>query len=190
MSQRPILSIDLCSRVFREYYYMKEELIDFCRQNGLQTTGGKIEITNRIAHFLDTGEKVSTKTPPKGIARTDEITETSLIEPNFVCSEKHRVFFEQSIGKGFTFFVSFQKWLKANSGKTYQESIAAYYELLDDKKKGTSVIDRQFEYNTYIRDFFADNPGKSLAEAIRCWKYKKGEPGHNRYEKEDLTILP
>lgn len=50
-------------------------------------------------------------------------------------------------------------------------------------------IDKQFEYNAYIRDFFADNKGKSLAEAIKCWKYKKQLQGHNRYERADLTAI-
>lgn len=57
------------------------------------------------------------------------------------------------------------------------------------KEKGKTAIDKQFEYNTYIRDFFEDNQGKSLKEAILCWKYKKGLPGHNRYEKSDLIAL-
>ena len=38
--------------------YRIEELVDFCRNNGLSTAGGKLEITERIAHFLDTGEIV------------------------------------------------------------------------------------------------------------------------------------
>lgn len=50
-------------------------------------------------------------------------------------------------------------------------------------------IGGQFEYNTYIRDFFADNPGKSLHDAIVCWNYKKGLPGHHRYEQSDLCAL-
>ena len=45
------------------------------------------------------------------------------------------------------------------------------------------------EYNTYIRDFFEDNQGRSLDEAITCWKYKKSLQGHNRYEKSDLVAL-
>ena len=57
------------------------------------------------------------------------------------------------------------------------------------KKKGKTDIDRQFEYNTYIRAFFEDNQGKSLEEAIMCWKYKKSLQGHNRYEKSDLIAL-
>lgn len=43
--------------------------------------------------------------------------------------------------------------------------------------------------NTYIRDFFADNKGKSLDDAIKYWKYKKQLQGHNRYEKSDLIAL-
>ena len=52
-----------------------------------------------------------------------------------------------------------------------------------------TTIDRQFEYNTYIRYFCDDNKGRPLSEAIACWKYKRSLPGHNRYEKEDLKIL-
>ena len=48
---------------------------------------------------------------------------------------------------------------------------------------------KQFEYNTYIRDFFQDNQGRSLDEAITCWKYKKSMQGHNRYEKSELVVL-
>ena len=42
---------------------------------------------------------------------------------------------------------------------------------------------------TYIRDFFEDNAGKTLNDAIKCWKYKKSLKGHNRYEQSDLVVL-
>ena len=119
----------------------------------------------------------------------NHIDEDSVIEDNFVCSEKHRAFFKEKMGDGFSFNVGFQKWLKNNSGKTYKDAILAYYQIFEDKKKGRSEIDKQFEYNTYIRDFFADNQGRTLEEAIKCWKYKRLLPGHNRYEKSDLVAL-
>ena len=40
--------------------------------------------------------------------------------------EKHRAFFREAIGTGFSFNVAFQKWLKSNTGKTYREAIDAY----------------------------------------------------------------
>ena len=185
------IAIDKCldGATFRSYYYLKEELVAFCRQEGLQLTGGKIDLTNRIAHYIDIGEKLSVQTKSKVVSDIGVITEDTLIEDNFVCSEKHRAFFKQVIGNRFSFNVAFQRWLKVNTGKTYKEAIEAYYIILADKKKGKSVIDKQFEYNTYIRDFFADNKGKSLDEAIKCWKYKKGVQGHNKYEKSDLAAL-
>lgn len=189
MSKRPNLGIELDSKIFREYYYLKEELIDFCRKNDLQTTGGKLELTERIADFLDTGKKTYKTHTTRKTTIVDEITLDTKIEENFICSEKHRLFYKQQIGNRFSFNVTFQKWLKNNAGKTYQDSIDAYYRILEDKKKNKTTIDKQFEYNTYIRDFFNDNKDKNLEQAIKCWKYKKSLKGHNKYEKEDLTVL-
>ena len=189
MSERPELSLNISVDTFKNYYYLKEELVDFCRQNGLQTSGSKQVLTERIACFLETGKRTKTNPKPKSTVNIGDITEDTLIEPNIVCSEKHRAFFKEQIGKTFSFNVAFQKWLKSNSGKTYADAIQAYYAILEEKKKGKTVIDKQFEYNTYIRDFFADNQGMSLENAIKCWKYKKSLKGHNRYEKTDLIAL-
>lgn len=189
MSERPILEIGLDSNEFKSYYYLKEELIEFCRKNNLQTTGGKIELTDRIAKFLDTGERISKIHDSRRSQIIDEITLDTIIEDNFVCSEKHRAFYKSQIGNTFSFNVLFQKWLKNNSGKTYKESIEAYYQILEDKKNNKTKIDKQFEYNTYIRNFFEENKGKTLEQAIKCWKYKKGLKGSNKYENSDLIAL-
>ena len=186
---RPELNKNMDGITFRSFYYLKEELIEFCRKEKLQTTGGKLELSERIQYYLDTGERAFTKPQSKITTNIEIITEDSLIENNFVCSEKHRCFFKQAIGKQFTFNVLFQKWLKENTGRTYREAVEAYYQILNDKKKGSTTIDKQFEYNTYIRDFFANNKGKTLNDAIKCWKYKKSLQGHNKYEKTDLIAL-
>lgn len=186
---RPELNNQLDGKTFKEYYYLKEELIDFCRRNNLQTTGGKIELTDRISKFLDTGERISKVYDSRRTKIIDEITLESIIEDNFVCSEKHRAFYKKEIGKSFSFNVLFQKWLKSNAGKTYKDSIEAYYKILEDKKNNKTTINKQFEYNAYIRDFFNDNKDKTLDDAIKCWKYKKSIKGHNKYEKEDLKVL-
>lgn len=189
MNERPVLDTNLDSKTFREYYYLKEELVDFCRKHNLQSTGGKLELTDRIAEFLDTGKRNTATHTKRNSPSVGEITLDTVIESNFVCSEKHRAFYKEHIGKSFSFNVLFQKWLKSNAGKTYRDSIDAYYQILEDKKKRKTTIDKQFEYNSYIRDFFADNKDKTLEQAIKCWKYKKSLKGHNKYEREDLKIL-
>lgn len=186
MSQRPDLNKETDTAAFRSYYYLKQELAGFCRENGLPTSGSKAELTDRIAYFLDTGNVLRSSAERKTAVNIGTLTEDTVIEPNIVCSEKHRAFFREKIGKGFSFHVPFQKWLKANAGKTYGDAIRAYYQIQEEKKQTKTEIDGQFEYNTYIRDFFADNPGKSLHDAIVCWNYKKSLPGHHRYEKSDI----
>lgn len=193
MSERTILSKELEYDIFLQYYYLKEELVAFCKENGLSTTGGKQDITKRIEHFLKTGEKLVkpvVKRKNVGI-NFNELSLDSIIEENFVCSEKHRAFFKAIIGDTFSFNVTFQKYLKNNAGKTYFDAVNEWYKIQEDKKenKGKSEIDNQFEYNTYIRDFFNDNKDKTLKEAIKCWKFKKGLAGHNKYERQDLSVL-
>ena len=186
---RPDLEKNMDADLFLSFYYLKEELIDFCRLNRLSTQGGKIEITDRIAHFLRTGERKQ-YTVKRAVQRKRTLSELSLnsiIEKNIKCSEVHRTFFKNQIGPTFRFNVRFQNWLKENSGKKYSDAIEAYQNILNDKTP--TKIDRQFEYNTYIRDFFDDNKNLNLQQAISCWKFKKSQPGHNKYEQRDLESL-
>ena len=173
---------------FKEYYFLKEELKDFCRREGLKVSGSKQDLENRIVHYLSTGEKLEEPSIKQYPNDSDvSITLDSKLGENFKCSEDKRQFFESEIGKGFKFKVKFQKWLIANPDKTYREAIDAYYEIQNSNEK--TSIGKQFQYNQYIRDFFEDNEGRSLEDAIKCWNYKKGLKGHNRYEKSDLRVL-
>lgn len=189
MEQRPELHKGLDAQVFKEFYYLKTELIAFCRDVGLPTSGGKMDITNGIAYYLETGKVLSSTTSKKLVSNVDELYLDTRIEKDILCSQKHRAFFKTHIGKRFTFHVAFQTWLKQHAGKTYQEAIKAYYQLEEIKKKTKTTIDEQFAYNTYIRDFFEENKGYSLSQAIKCWKYKKQRQGHHRYEINDLIAL-
>lgn len=106
------------------------------------------------------------------------------IPQGIVCSQELRAFFQQHLGKGFHFKVEFQKWLKENAGKTFGDAVEAYKTL-----EHPTDIWPQFEYNQYVRDFFADNKGASLDDAIKCWKWKKQQPGSHRYERSDLEAV-
>ncbi len=182
------LTKDLSPEEFRDYYFLKEELKDFCRREGLNVSGSKQELEERIIYYLSTGEQlVKPKIPHSTNENVSEITLDSRLGENFRCSEDKRKFFENEIGQGFKFKVKFQKWLKSNPDKTYRDAIDAYYEIQNSKEK--TKIDKQFQYNQYIRDFFGSNDDKSLDDAIKCWKYKKSLKGHNRYEESDLEIL-
>ncbi|MCQ2071393.1 MAG: SAP domain-containing protein [archaeon] len=180
---RPSLDVSIDPETFLSTYWLKAELVGFCRDNGLPVSGSKTEITERIHRFLLTGEVVAPSV--RNTVRHDgPIALDAEIGEGFVCTEERRAFFEQHIGKGFRFNVPFQKWLRSHPRSTYAESIAAYREV-----HGDGTIGPQFEYNTYIRDFFADNSGRSLEEAIVCWRYRRSLQGPHRYQREDLVAL-
>ena len=184
----PELTRELRPEEFCEHYFLKEELKDFCRSEGLKVSGSKEDLENRIIHYLKTGEvlnePVLKQVSPK---LQSDIALDSRLGENFKCSEDKREFFENEIGKSFKFKVKFQKWLKSNPDKTYREAIEAYHEIQNSNEK--TKIGKQFQYNQYVRDFFEDNKDKSLDDAIKCWKYKKSLKGHNKYEKSDLEAL-
>ena len=185
---RPKLSNELTAEEFKDYYFLKEELKDFCRNEGLKISGNKNDLEERIIHYLSTGKSLEESYSKQNYAfSSSEITLDSKLGENFRCSEDKRQFFEKEIGKGFKFKVKFQKWLKQNPQKTYRDAINAYEDIQNSKEK--TKIDKQFQYNQYIRDFFDNNNDKSLDDAIICWKYKKSMKGHNRYEKSDLKAL-
>lgn len=184
----PKLTRNLKPEEFKEYYFLKEELKDFCRSEGLKVGGSKEDLEKRIVHYLGTGEELKERKVRQSSNETvTEISLDSKLGENFKCSEDKRAFFEKEIGSGFKFKVKFQKWLKANPERTYRDAVAAYHEIQNSGEK--TEIGKQFQYNRYIRDFFKNNDDKSLDDAIKCWKYKKSLKGHNKYENSDLKVL-
>ena len=44
-------------------------------------------------------------------------------------------------------------------------------------------------FQKWLKENAGKTYGAALSDAIRCWKYKKGLKGHNRYERSDLEAL-
>ncbi len=185
---RPNLTKDSSILDFKAFYWLKEELQLFCRENGMSASGSKIEISDRIESFLLTGEikkplrntRVNTKLKTQIILSLDTV-----IMENHRCSQDVRAFFKTVISPKFHFSTYIQNYLKNNVGKTYRDVVDAWYKE-EERKKDPSYekkIAPQFEYNQFIRDFFADpeNKGKSREEAMEAWNNIKKLPGNNKY---------
>ncbi len=193
---RPPLNDQLSVEDFREYYWLKEELSVFCKTKGIDSSGGKIEIAERIINFLESGSivKAADKPKKKTVSKFDwnkePLSLETVITDNYKNTEHVRSFFIKHIGGHFHFSVAFMKWIKVNDGKTLAEAMEEWqrlYKLKKDKNHQT-VIEPQFEYNRYMRAFLADNPDQSSAAAMRYWKLKSAQRGTNEYEKSDLDL--
>ncbi|MEO0830543.1 MAG: DUF6434 domain-containing protein, partial [Pseudomonadota bacterium] len=122
MTDRPDIAQCLDAASFRQWYYLKEELVSFARAKGLKTTGGKFEIADRIAYFLDHGTPpVEAKTRKKITSKFDwhsaPLTPDTVITDSYKNTQNMRRFMQRAI-PGFKFSIPFMDWMKANVGLT------------------------------------------------------------------------
>ncbi|CAI8783980.1 MULTISPECIES: DUF6434 domain-containing protein [Priestia] len=186
---RPEFSKNLSITDFTDFYWLKTELQQFCRENNMSPSGFKMELSKRIEVFLTTGETQQSKTPSKrrSSSKTQApLTLDTVIGKNHRCSQEVRAFFKEAIHPTFHFSTYIQNYFKENVGKTYRDAVKAWYEEEEERKKQPSYqkeIAPQFEYNRFIRDFFNDpkNKGKGRDDAIAAWKQLKLQPGSNQY---------
>jgi thiamine kinase-like enzyme len=171
-------------------YYLKAELVAFCKQFGLPTTGSKPNLLEYLAAFIE-NKPIEVAKKRKVANRNFKPELDKIIDENYSNNEIHRAFFKEIIGKKFKFNVQFCNWMMENKGqKTYQDAFEIYNKILQDKKLGKeTIIGKQFEYNQYTIDFFKYNPKLSREDCIKCWNYKKQQIGSHKYEKEDLNWL-
>lgn len=171
---------------FKEFYWLKEELQRFSRKEGLSTSGSKIEISQRIETYLETGEILKPTRKTRGTKKESkkDLNLNTVITENHRCSQEVRAFFKTII-PNFHFSTYIQNFIKDNVGRTYSDVVKAWYEEEARTKDPTykKEIGTQFEYNQFTRDFFSDpkNKGKSREDAIQAWKTIKSLPGSNKY---------
>ncbi|RUL53544.1 DUF6434 domain-containing protein [Lysinibacillus antri] len=182
---RPELTKNITLQNFNDFYWLKEELQSFCKEVGMSASGSKMELTERIQTFLTTGEMTKpSRTKRVHKKSSGPLTLDTVIPENHRCSQEVRAFFQSVIPK-FHFSTYIQNYFKTNIGKTYRDVVNAWY-AEEERKKDPSYskdIASQFEYNQFIRDFFADpnNKGRNRKEAIEAWNTIKMLPGSNKY---------
>lgn len=195
MDKRPDLNKIISIKDFKEFYWLKKELINFCRLMDLSTSGGKLEITERIEYYLESGNKRNAREKLKFKStfdwKSEKLSLNTTITDNYKNTENVRSFFEKQIGESFKFNVRFMNWMKSNEGRTLQDAIAQYEKIKTEKKNHSNKkeIASQFEYNTYLRDFLSDNPNSMRAVGIKLWKIKRSMRGDNSYNKSDLNLI-
>ncbi len=175
-TQRPALELGLEASDFLAFYWLKSELVEFCQVNGLPTGGSKGELTERIAHFLRTGELLLPEKRPK--LKTDGQVPTleTVITSNYRSNQINRAFFEEVIGKHFHFSTAFQQFFKDNVGKTFGDAVAYWYKLEEQAKRGEKqTIGSQFEYNRFMREYHEQNPDATHATTVAAWKVYRSQ---------------
>ena len=183
---------------FNQWYWLKEEMVEICRQSGLPYTGSKFELRDRIMHALDNNGEVLSKAPAARKTSNfnwakSKLTLSTIITDNVSFGPNFRNFMKSQIGNRFTCHGDFMDWVKCHPGKTLGDAVHAWHDL-EHRKQDQDFKRDIAQHNMlsqYVRDFLADNHGKTLKDALKCWKLKKSQPtktGFITYSKTDLGL--
>jgi Domain of unknown function (DUF6434)/SAP domain-containing new25 len=196
---RPDIFTIQTGKELKRWYWLKEELVNYCKVAKLNYAGAKFEILNRIANKLD-GRAVKLATTLKNsktiISSFNWSKEPLTLETKITDSYRNgphvRKFFVEQCGAGFHFNIPFMKWMKENAGKNLKSAVKEWNRLqtLKKSKDFKSSIPAGNQYNQYLRDFFKDNPERKINDARLCWKMKRQLPLElHRYERSDLELI-
>lgn len=123
---RPALNGEISANDFRSFYWLKEELLQFCRSEGISTQGSKKELESRIAHYLETGERGTAKTARPFSVMPQTLTLETLIGKGWRCNQTLRAFFQTEIGAHFHFNQVMRDFIAQGEGKTLRQAIVAW----------------------------------------------------------------
>jgi SAP domain-containing new25 len=171
----------------QNYYWMKTDLIAFCKQHGLQTQGAKFDLMERIKTYLSTGHRIAYQAIKKPTEKdsSKSITENTLVK-NYSNDAETRSFFVENIGKKFKFNAYLRQFTNPGNilpNMTYGDLIEGWISFEAEKNSNKNhAIPLQFEYNRFIKDFFAHEKDSTLEMAISAWKTLSSKKGQRTYE--------
>ena len=124
--QRPPIERVKTGAELKDWYWLKTEAMNHARMLGLSASGGKFEIIDRIADFLD--GKPGAKPPPRALGKARKtagfdwhgapLSSATPITANYRNTQNVRRFFITAAGRHFSFNIAFMAWMKANVGRT------------------------------------------------------------------------
>lgn len=176
------------------YYWMKSDLMMFCKKQGLSTRGAKSDLMERIRVYLSTGHRIEYK-PKRKQGESDSLKCITRDTPvkNYKNDAETRRFFVKHIGKKFKFNAYLRQFTNPANvlpNMTYGDLIEGWASFENSRKNSNEpVISPQFEYNKFIKDFFSHEKGATLSNAISAWKILISKKGSRTYEKFKLLNL-
>lgn len=198
MSERPDIRSISTGAELRRWYWRKDELMAHARRLNLRSHAGKFAILDRIAHFLDTGEKsfpseAGVEPTSNFDWRNASLSASTVITDNYRNTQNVRQFFQANLGSRFSFNIALMDWMKSNAGRTLGDACEAY-RAIQAEQNGPGFktqIKSHNQFNQYTRDFLEDNQNSSMTDVRRIWALKIQRPsadGRHVYERADLAL--
>ena len=185
---RPNLTATLSKETFQQFYWEKKELTAFCQEKGIPSSGLKLELTERITHYLTTGEILKTENKMR-IGTWDSHAPITATTPviNYKNDAKTRDFFISQLGENFRFNTYLRAFAKSppQDKITYGDLVIGWKKTEAEKKEPghQTKIGKQFEFNQFTRDYSKYEDKQSLPHSPReAWKFVRSQPGPSTFE--------
>ncbi len=190
VEDRPKLDRTISLDDYLNYYWLKKDLVQFCKEIGINSDGWKLEIHERIVDYLS-NNVIQKRTVKIAKKKSDDINELRLdmvVTESFKRNPKTTAFLK-SIDSRFHYSVRLNQFIRDNTGKiTYQDIINEWKDEFEKKKQGikTTPALPQCEYNQFVKDYLADNEERKFKDAVEAWNVKKCMRGDNIYHREEM----
>ncbi len=186
LETRPNLTRTTRPETFKQFYWDKKELLEFCNSHSIPSKGGKIEIADRIEHFLRTGKIKSAQEvhragpwdSEKGIGSVDPVV-------NYKNDAATQAYFKSKIGECFHINGYLRAFAKQqNDGSlTYGDLVEGWKKAESSKSSsaGVAEIAPQFELNRFQRAYSSD-PSEKRDKLKDAWRLVRSVAGEATYE--------
>lgn len=172
---RPPLSSELTGAELRRWYWLKTELISLARELGVRTTGGKQQLTTRLAAALDGAPPPDERASRPGTAGAlpEPLTLDTVLPPGQRCTQQLRRFLEDRIGPRFRFDAHMRAFVAEGSGRSLAQAVEHWHAT---RSAPTRPIEPQFEFNRFRRAWHAAHPDGDRESALAAWKAHRAAP--------------
>ncbi|MBM4222517.1 MAG: hypothetical protein FJ161_01760 [Gammaproteobacteria bacterium] len=180
------MSVNLSDQINRLHdslhYLYVSELKQCCDKIALSFKGKKIELINRIIHFLKTGEKIELKEYPViSIAKKRQDYELAcnalMLKGSYKNDLKNRIFFKEIIGQHFHFTAFGIDWLETRwmdgNPPTYQEFADMWSKEYEFRKIYGSAPKAEWAYINFVKRYLNENPNASRNEILISWELER-----------------
>jgi SAP domain-containing new25/Domain of unknown function (DUF6434) len=170
---RPNLHAPLSPTEFDAWYWLKDELLAFCRSHDLTTSGSKPEVAARVRAFLagTAAPKPTARVARRGVMPVTFSLRTK-IGAGWRCTPTLGAFLRSQCGPQFRFNAAVREFIHGGVGRTLKEAVDCYRASVAPGV-AKRALPAQLEYNRHMQQFFATNPGATRADALASWWVKR-----------------
>jgi hypothetical protein len=163
------------STEFCAWYWLKEELIAFCRDAKLPSAGNKADIEAVIIAHLERRNSLPKRAPRRATVKMPTtFALDDVIGAGWTCNPALGAFFRAQMANRFHFNKAMRDFIHSGEGRTLAEAMECFCASIR-KDYPKREIAPSLEYNQHTRVFFAANPGASRDEVIAAWWEKRGK---------------